>query len=141
MSISRRVAKTLNTSPYIVLLVIWALVTAINVNKAFHIDDVFHLEAAEWIRLNPLRPMSGTINWYNISEPIFHFNQPPGYFYFVAMVGAVFGFSEVPLHLAQAVISLLAIVYFYKLLCLFQKDFALTGTCFLALGPAFLYHY
>ncbi|SFG36076.1 Dolichyl-phosphate-mannose-protein mannosyltransferase [Pontibacter chinhatensis] len=138
MSISRRVAKTLNTSPYIVLLVIWALVTAINVNKAFHIDDVFHLEAAEWIRLNPLRPMSGTINWYNISEPIFHFNQPPGYFYFVAMVGAVFGFSEVPLHLAQAVISLLAIVYFYKLLCLFQKDFALTGTCFLALGPAFL---
>lgn len=138
MSISRRVAKTLNTSPYIALLVFWALAAAINVNKAFHIDDVFHLEAAEWIRLNPLRPMSGTINWYNISEPIFHFNQPPGYFYLVAMVGAVFGFSEIPLHFAQAVFSLLAIVYFYKLLCLFRKDFALIGTCFLALGPAFL---
>ncbi|WP_266202653.1 ArnT family glycosyltransferase [Pontibacter kalidii] len=138
MNKARRAITGLSTSPQTVLLLIWVLATIINVNKAFHVDDVFHLEAAEWIKLNPLKPMSGSINWDNTSEPIFHFNQPPGYFYFIAIIGSVFGFSEIPLHLAQSVFSLLTVIYFYKLLCLFQKDFALIGTSLLILGPAFL---
>ncbi|CAM3653651.1 glycosyltransferase family 39 protein [Pontibacter korlensis] len=85
-----------------------------------------------------MQPMSGRVNWENTSQPIYYFNQPPLYFYFIAAAGSAFGYSEVPLHLFQSLFSLLSIIYFYKLLCLFHRNFALLGTSFLALGPAFI---
>ena len=35
------------------LLIIWLIATLLNINKAYHIDDTFHFEAAENIKANP----------------------------------------------------------------------------------------
>ncbi|TPE43528.1 ArnT family glycosyltransferase [Pontibacter mangrovi] len=133
-----RLAKRLAASPRLVLLLLWAFATLLNLTKAFHIDDTVHLEAAQWIQQHPFAPMSGSINWDHVSQPLYTSNHPPLYFYLVAAVGSLTGFSEVPLHLFQSLFTLLALVYFYKLLLLFHKEYALVGTCLLALGPAFL---
>lgn len=130
--------RRLQTYPYLSLFVVWVIATLINLDKAFHIDDTFHLEAAKWIQKNPFKPMSGLINWYDIEEPIHHFNQPPLYFYLIAAFGSIFSYSEIPLHLFQSIFSGLSIVYFYKLVRLINPNFALTATLLLALGPAFL---
>lgn len=117
---------------------IWFIATALNLNKAFHIDDTFHIEAAQWIQNNPFKPMSGLINWDNVSEPIYNFNQPPLYFYLLALVGSLVGYAEVPLHLFQSVFVFISLYFFHKLLCCYNKEFAIVGTAFLGLGPAFL---
>jgi len=100
---------------YVLLGIIWFVVTLINIDKAFHIDDVFHHEAALWIVDHPLTPMSGNINWYNDPEPISHANQPPLYFYLIALWGKIFSFSEIMLHLMQSIFSWLCIYLFFKI--------------------------
>jgi hypothetical protein len=97
------------------LLILWAALTFINLNKAFHIDDTFHLEVAQWIAKNPWKPMSGFVNWYDNPQPIYSYNQPPLYFYLVALTGEVFGYSEIPLHLAQSLFTFLTLYFFYKI--------------------------
>lgn len=126
------------TSAYLVLFLIWLVATALNICKAFHIDDAFHLEVAQWIQHNPTKPMSGSINWSWVSESLKQFNQPPLYFYLIAGVGAVFGYTEVPMHIMQSFFSLLCVIYGYKLFRLFNPQFALVGTALLVLSPAFL---
>ena len=44
------------------LVVFFIVATALNITKAFHIDDPYHVKAAQWIAAHPLQPMSGTIN-------------------------------------------------------------------------------
>ncbi|UTW62288.1 hypothetical protein KFE98_20165 [bacterium SCSIO 12741] len=69
----------MNTIPrkdLIFLLLIGILATLINVNKAFHIDDTFYLEAAQWIEHNPLHPFSAVVNWENTARPIYVENNP-----------------------------------------------------------------
>lgn len=123
---------------YVVLLVLWLIATTLNIGKAFHIDDTFHLEAAQWIEQNPLRPMSGIVNWDNNSIPIYAYNQPPLYFYMLAAVGSTFGYSEVPLHIFQSFFTLLAIIAFFKIAELSFPKQALVLTSLLAFNPAFL---
>ncbi len=124
--------------PYLFIALLWACSTAINIYKPFHIDDTFHLEAAQWIAQHPLRPMSGMINWTDIPEPIHHFNQPPVYNYLVAMTGTVFGFSEIPLHLAQSLFTLIAIVFFFRISLIVSPKHARFITAIFAFCPAFI---
>ncbi|QNF34862.1 glycosyltransferase family 39 protein [Adhaeribacter swui] len=128
---------TLN-KPTSVLFLLWLLATSLNLTKAFHIDDAFHLAAAQWIEHHPFRPMSGKVLWDFGYVPISQYNQPPLYFYFVSWVGHVLGYREVPLHLMQAVFTLLAIYFFYKIARLLIPAYALLSTAFLVLNPAFL---
>ncbi|TXK47655.1 glycosyltransferase family 39 protein [Pontibacter qinzhouensis] len=121
-----------------VLCLLWLLATGLNLNKAFHIDDTFHLEAAQWIAQHPLQPMSGYINWGGASEQMSQFNQPPLYFYAVACVGELFGYSEVPLHLFQSIFTFLCIFFFYRIAVVLHEKQALLLTCFFVLNPAFL---
>ena len=65
----------------LVLVFLFAIATSINLDKAFHIDDAFHLHAAQWISEHPLRPMSGTIDWSGSVEHYYDGNQPPLFFY------------------------------------------------------------
>lgn len=44
------------------LVTLWAIVTAYNLFKPYHIDDTVHLEIARWISAHPFRPMSGLLN-------------------------------------------------------------------------------
>jgi len=92
--------------------ILWIILTAININKAFHIDDTFHLLAAEWITDHPEDPMAVEINWADQPEAIFLGSQPPLYFYLLAFFIKIFGTGEIALHLLTA-IFLFHVLYFY----------------------------
>lgn len=90
------------------LLALWAAVSLAGLWKAFHIDDTAHLLIAQWIAGHPLHPMSGTLNWDGIDEPIWRTNQPHLWFYVMAGWGSLFGWSEPALHALTALATLAA---------------------------------
>lgn len=106
------------------LILIWAVSLAFNINKAYHIDDTFHLLSAQWIAEHPLQPMSGFIVWANEPEKMAIFNQPPLYFYALAAVGSVFGYSEISMHLFQSLFVFGALWYFYQLALMLRPQHA-----------------
>jgi len=120
------------------VLILWFAITGFNINKAFHIDDAFHLEAAKWIAKNPLKPMSGLINWTDNPEPMFTSNQPPLFFYLIAVVGELFGYSEVPMHLLESVFAFLALWFFYKVCTIISPSKGGLLLVFLAFCPAMI---
>lgn len=95
------------------LCLLWIFATAINFNKAFHIDDTVHLEIAKWIISNPLHSMFGAINWSQNTAPFHQLNQPHLYFYLLAVFGWLFGFSELATHLFQSFFTLACIILTY----------------------------
>jgi hypothetical protein len=111
-------------APRVLLLLAWCGLTTININKAFHIDDTFHLEVATHIKDHPLHPMSGMVNWDNDPKFIHQSNHPPLFFYLMAGVISVFGVHEVPLHLLLAFFTFLALYYFQKLTLLQKLPFS-----------------
>lgn len=121
-----------------VILVLWAAITALGHGKAFHIDDTFHLKAGQWIEAYPLQPMSGLVNWAHDPEPIHRFNQPPGFFYAVALTGHWFGYGEAPMHAMLSLFTLLALICFHRLARHRSPRSALLLTALFALCPAFL---
>ncbi len=125
-------------SELFILFVLWLVPTLINLNKAFHIDDTFHLEAAKWIAKHPGEPMSAMVNWYDDPEPISNANQPPLYFYLIAFWGSVFGFSEIPLHIMQSLFTFLSIWFFYRIALVVSARSAIALTALFALNAAFI---
>ena len=117
---------------------LWAIATLIDLDKPFHVDDSFHLEMAQWITEHPTAPMSGRINWGEGLVPMHAANQPPGFYYLIALTGKLFGYGEVPMHLMRSLFTLLSIVCFHRLARRFHAPHALLLTALLALGPAFL---
>jgi hypothetical protein len=138
MDVRIRSIQNLFCNDKVVLALLWLIVTAINLTKAFHIDDTFHLEAGEWIMNNWTKPLSGYINWNNNSEVMHSFNQPVLFFYLVAIVGSLFSFGEVPMHLLLSVFSFLSIWYFYKIQRLVYPKGSLLPVALFALCPAFI---
>ncbi|SFC77749.1 ArnT family glycosyltransferase [Spirosoma endophyticum] len=130
--------NSLSRNEWLIIGLLYFIATAININKAYHIDDTFHLEAANWIKDNPLRPMSGLINWDDNKEPMYVANQPPLYFYLIAFVSKLFGNSEIILHLFQSIFTLFSLVAFYKITKLLNLGKGLLLTTFFAFCPAFL---
>lgn len=130
--------RHLRQHPLLVVLLLWVFATAIDLDKPFHIDDTFHLKAGQWIEEHPLRPMSGSINWGSDPFPMYLANQPPGFFYAVAITGHFFGYTETAMHLMRSLFSLLAIVCFYRLARYRSPRHALLLTALLVMGPAFL---
>ena len=120
------------------LLSVWLVVTSINFGKALHIDDTFYVEAATKILENPTRPMSGFINWTDQLEPIYENNQPPLWFYTIAVFGSVFGFSNYALHVLVSVFAFLCLFFFYKILKELQLKNKLLLIVLLGLNHAFL---
>jgi 4-amino-4-deoxy-L-arabinose transferase-like glycosyltransferase len=121
-----------------ILLGFWLFSLIWNFDKAFHIDDTAHLEMARWIAQQPLRPLSGLLSWGNDFEPIYVTNQPPLYFYLMALIGTLFGWTEAAMHSVMAIFSLWAILVFYRLCRLRFKTHAVWLASLLALNPAFV---
>ena len=69
---------------------LWVFLTVWNINKPFHIDDTIYLEISQWIEFNPLKPMSGLINWYGTLQPNYEFNNPRLFMYLQAIWGKFF---------------------------------------------------
>lgn len=101
--------------PMIIILFLWIILTLFNINKAYHIDDTFHLEAAEWIKDHPGQPMSGMVNWADDPTPLYTHNQPPLFFFTIALVSSVAGTHEWYLHLYLSVFTLAALLLFYRI--------------------------
>lgn len=130
--------KTLS-SPALVIIALWIFLTAINIEKPFHGDDTFHLEAAKHIIEDPLHPMSGVIRWdHPYPEPMFKANQPPLLFYMIAGVTLVFGFNEIPLHILISIFSFLSLFWFYKISVLNKVPKPLLLLLLFGLCPAFV---
>lgn len=123
---------------YSVLIGLWLIVTLFNLFKAYHIDDAFHLEAAQWIMNHWSEPLSGYINWDNNAEVMHSFNQPVLFFYLIAIVGSVFSFEEVPMHLLVSVFSFLALLYFNKCQKALYPNSGYIPLILFALCPAFI---
>ena len=102
---------------YLVIL-LWLIITLPNLSKPFHIDDTFHLEAAQHIINNPTHPMSGEINSSGETKPIHQFNQPPLFFYCISATIYCFGPRELPLHLMLSLFTFLSLYFFRKILLL-----------------------
>lgn len=117
--VNRWFTETLS-SKWTLLFLLFLFLTLFNINKAFHIDDTFHLEAAEWIRHNPGRPMSGMINWGDVPTPMYMHNQPPLFFYLIALFATLAGYNEIWLHLLIAVFTFLSLLFFQKLTLLLK---------------------
>jgi len=70
-------------------------------NKAFHIDDTLFLYAAQHIQEDPVHFYRFDVNWYGTTDPMWEVMQnPPLASYYLALAAALFGWSEVALHLA-----------------------------------------
>jgi Dolichyl-phosphate-mannose-protein mannosyltransferase len=120
------------------LALLWLFATGLNLLKPFHLDDTAHLLIAQAISQAPLHPMSGLLNWLDTAQPIFVTNQPHLFFYMIAGVMAVFGASELALHLLEAAFALLAIIATYALARRFSARHALFVTAAIVVSPGFL---
>lgn len=110
-----RAINMLSKRRFVLLLLLWAFLTALNIGKAYHIDDTFHLKAASWILDHPGTPMSGMINWKEDPTPMYSHNQPPLFFYLLAFVISITGTGEIPLHLFLSIFTFLALLLFNRL--------------------------
>jgi 4-amino-4-deoxy-L-arabinose transferase-like glycosyltransferase len=118
------------------LALIWLAVTAANLLKPYHVDDDVHLEIARWIAAHPMHPMSGTIPYGGIDTPIHSLNQPPLYFYLLAIWGSLFGYGEATMHALQSLFTLAATLLFYRIARRLAPANALWLTAMLMLGPS-----
>jgi len=123
---------------FVILFIVWLILSIININKAFHIDDSFHLEAAKNIIAQPLKPMSGLINWGDVPTPMYKHNQPPLLFYVISMTAYFFGFNEISLHLLLSIFTFLSLLFFQKIISLFYSKYSLTLFLLFAFSPALI---
>ncbi len=69
--------------------------------KAFHIDDPLFIWSAKQINVNPADFYGFNVNWYKVERPMAEVtNNPPATCYYIALVGRLFGWSEIALHIA-----------------------------------------
>ena len=117
---------------------LWLVASGLNLLKPFHMDDTAHLLIARNILTDPLRPMSGMLNWLDTAEPVFVTNQPHLFFYMIAGTGALFGWSELPMHLLTAAFALAAILAFHAIARRHVPRHALLLSALFVLGPGVL---
>ena len=123
---------------FLFLVLIWIAVTSMNITKAVHIDDAAYLEISQHIMQQPLRPMSGMLNWGDTAEPIHQTNNPLLIQYIYAVTMGIFGESEIALHAVMSLFSLAAMVFFYLLARRFVVKNAILLTAVFCLGPVFI---
>lgn len=107
-------------------------------NKAFHIDDPLFIWSAKHIQTSLFDFYGFMGNWYGMEMPMAEvIKNPPGTSYFIALVGFLFGWSEIALHTAFMIPALAAIsgtYYLGKQFCSRPELAALAAL----LTPAFL---
>jgi hypothetical protein len=116
------------------------LALAVNLTKAVHIDDAAHFAIARWIREHPSHPMSGVVHWGEHPAPIHAMNQPPGLFFLIAGVMALFGGDAVwAQHLMiGAFVAISVVAYLDLARRALSPPWATLTAVALFLGPAFL---
>jgi len=125
-------------SYWFLIFVLWLILTGININKAYHIDDTYYLEAAKHIEQNPTKPMSIWINWEDSPTVMHKGNNPPLFLYLISVHQFLFGDSEISLHMLLSVFTFLSLFYFFQLSQLLQVKSPRIILTIFAFCPAFI---
>jgi len=95
--------------PIALVAAVTALVLLPFLDKAFHIDDTQFLWVARQIESHPSDFFGFAVNWYGYAKPMYLIaTNPPLAPYYMALVAALAGWSEIVLHLAFLVAALAA---------------------------------
>jgi len=130
---ARERAPTVGRSSVILIGAITLAVLLPFLNKALHIDDPLFVWTAQQIRRSPLDFYGFEVNWYGHPEPMADVTQnPPGAAYFLALAGAMFGWSERALHAAYLIPALGVSIGTLFLARRFGADPRLAGFCAVA---------
>ena len=106
--------------------------------KAFHIDDPLFVWTAQHIREQPRDFYGFSVNWYFFSMPMSEVTKnPPLACYYLALAGAVFGWSEISLHIALLLPAIGMLWGTYRLAEFFGSR-PLVAALVTLLTPAFL---
>ena len=107
-------------------------------NKAYHIDDTLFLAVAQQIHNAPLDYYGFELPWGGAIRPATDaIKNPPGASYLWAAVSAVFGWGEIPLHVAAALVAALFGLGTYYVARRFTT-IPLVATLIAVVGPGFL---
>lgn len=108
------------------------------IGKAFHIDDPSIIWSARHIQSNPFDFYGFSVNWEGREAPMAAVeNNPPLAAYYMALVGSLFGWSEIALHcgfLLPALAAVIGTYYMARSFCSHPLAVALTT----ATAPVFL---
>lgn len=85
------------------------------ITKPFNIDDPFYLAVAKHITESPLDFYGFEYNWYGTLEPVTYANHAPASAYFMALVGAIAGWSEAVMHTAFMIPAIAFVLGTYAL--------------------------
>lgn len=86
------------------------------VAKPFNIDDPLFVWAARHIQSHPANPYGFNLNWYGYDCPMSDITKnPPLACYYLAVVGSVFGWSEIALHSAFLLPAIAVVIGTYRL--------------------------
>jgi 4-amino-4-deoxy-L-arabinose transferase-like glycosyltransferase len=132
------IAKSTSRNTAIIPVVVTIICLAPFVNKAFHIDDPMFIWPAKHIQAHPADFYGFTVNWYGYEQPMTKVQyNPPATCYYIALIGVLFGWSEIALHMAfllPAVAVALGTYYLARQFCSQPTLAALA----VVLTPAFL---
>jgi hypothetical protein len=79
--------------------------------KPFHIDDPMFIWAAQHIARDPLHFYGFDVNWYGYFAPMYEINNnPPLVSFYLALIGVLFGWSELALHAGMVLPALAAVL-------------------------------
>lgn len=107
-------------------------------DKAVHLDDPLFLWSAERILQNPLDFYGVQVNWYGWDMPLAEvMKNPPLTSYYLALLMAIGGASEVVLHLGMLAPGVLCVLGMYHLGALFCRR-AWLAALLAVLTPPFL---
>lgn len=99
-----------------------ALVLVPFAGKPFNVDDPLFIWVAQHIHSHPLDPYGFNVNWYGFDQPVWDITKnPPLACYYLALVGSIFGWSEIALHGAMVLPAIAAVLGSYRLAARFCK--------------------
>jgi 4-amino-4-deoxy-L-arabinose transferase-like glycosyltransferase len=106
------------------LLALATLVTLLPfAGKPFHIDDPLFVWVAQHIQSHPANPYGFNVNWYGYASPVWDITKnPPLECYYLAVIGSLFGWSELALHAALLLPAVAVVLGSYRLAVRFCKQ-------------------
>jgi 4-amino-4-deoxy-L-arabinose transferase-like glycosyltransferase len=108
------------------------------IDKAFHIDDTLFVMAAKQIVKHPLDPYGFHLVWVATDLPMWAVTKnPPLASYYIAIVGALAGWSERALHLAFLIPAIVLVLGTYRLARHFTR-YPLLAAAAALLTPGFI---
>jgi 4-amino-4-deoxy-L-arabinose transferase-like glycosyltransferase len=124
--------------PVRLIIGLWLLLSVPSLFKAYLVDDTFHLLMAEHVLEHPSSPYSGTIHWGNDPVLMQQGAHPPLFYYALAAVAGLLGWSEPAMHVLTALSALVALWCFARCASLMGLRDARVPLLLFAFFPAFV---